>query len=288
MRTLAVLLRTIVVICAASVSLCAAAYHGVDVGQRDDFMPPEFTQVARGEYRAQFGNELMQVFTEGALVTGFKVIPLAPMTLAEAIAAHSPGAPANNLQLLLDFNRRPIGVADVPNRIAYFTHSTSPEAAVRVIGHYNEITDVQVLTTPLPNDEAQTLAAAAARSSARAVNRRPRTNGLYEQAEYLVEADSEIAQRQGKEAFDELALYKRACSATSTNCEQAGAAQKANVIQAASLFFKDVTQAERTYNANAGLLGNPPEELIEVQGMADSLLQQVRAALGPVQFESRP
>jgi hypothetical protein len=159
---------------------------------------------------------------------------------------------------------------------------------VRAVGHYNEITAVQLFTAPLPDQQAQDLITAAAHSSANAVNRRPRITGLYAQAEYLVEADSEIAQRQGQDALDELAIYKRVCSSRSTACEKAGPEHKANVIRSASTFFADVKQAERTYEANAALLGNPPEELTQVQEMADSLLQQTRATFGPVQFDTLP
>lgn len=287
MRLLALALWAAAVILASGVSLCAAAYHGIEVGQRDDFIPPQFEAVARGEYQAQFGNELMQVFTQGAEVTDFKVIPLAPMTLAEAIAAHSPGAVASDLRRLLDFNERPIGVIDVSHRIAYFTYSFSPETVVRAVGHYNYITEVQVSTVPLPIDDAENLAAAAARCSPYALNRRPRKNSLYAQAEYLVEADSEIARRYGQLAFEELAIYKRICSTGSSKCEPGGVAQRANVLRSASTFFNEVRQAERTYNANAELLINPPEEVAQLQEMAGSLLQQIQAALGPVQFDMR-
>ncbi len=289
MRPLAVVFRTAVIICTAVVSVSAAAYHGVEVGQRDDFMPPEFQAVGRGEYRAQFGNELMQVFTEGALVTSFKVVPLAPMTLAEAIAAHSRGATADDLQRLVDFNQRPIGIADVRDRIAYFTHSVVPEAAVRAVGHYNEMTEVQLFTVPLPGDQAQALVTAAAHASANAVNRRPQTSGLYAQAEYLVEADTEIAHQQGQDALAEFAAYKRICSnEKSKACDTAGPEHRANLIRSASTFFSDVKQAKLTFEANIALLENPPDELTQVQEMADSLLQQIRETLGPVKFETLP
>lgn len=285
MRPLASAVQTAILICTAAVSLCAAAYHGVEVGQRDDFIPPEYQPAGRGEYRAQFGNELMQVFTEGAQVTSFKVTPLAPMTLAEAIAAHSRGAVADDLRQMQDFNGRALGIADVRNRIAYFTQRARPEAAIRAVGHYNDMTEAQLFTTALLDQEAKDLAAAAERASANAVNRRPRLSGLYAQAEYLVEADSEIARRQGQDAFDQLAVYKRVCSKNAT-CEQTATPHRAEVIRAASLFFRDVRQAERTFNANSALLENPPDDLTQVLEMADSLAQQIRNTLGPVQFET--
>jgi hypothetical protein len=285
MRSLVrIVLGTFLILCLASMPLQAASYHGVHVGQRDDFIPPEFERVAMGEYRAQFDNELMQVFTEGALVTGFKVIPLAPMTLAEAIAAHSTGAVANDLQVILDFNRMPLGVADVAHRIVYFTYGFMPESIVRAVGYYSEQTEYMVLTAPLPDRYAADLAAAAARSTALALNRRPRIHGLYAQADYLVEEDTRTARKQGQQVLDQLAQYKRMCSGDKTTCGTEARRLADSIVSGAQTFFHDLHRAERTYNANAGLLYNPPEDLTLVQEMADKLTLQVREVIGPIQF----
>lgn len=264
----------------------AAEYHGVEVGQRADYLPPEFDEVARGEYRARFDNEMMQVFSSGALVQGFKVVPLAPMTLAEALAAHSPGAGTSDLRLLLNFNGVVLALADANSRIAYFTSSVQPESVVRAVGYYDGQTALTTFAAEVPARQAEDLIAAARRSAADAVNHRPQIGDPLRQASFVVNEATEASRAQAQIALTQLRRYKRLCTGTPA-CEARRRAQGFDVITAASRFLVNLMRAERAYQANASLMGERPSELTDLQALSDDLVQQVRSTVGPVQFSRR-
>lgn len=266
--------------------LCAAEYHGVQVGQRADYLPPEFNEVGRGEYDARFDNELLQVFSAGALVQGFKVVPLAPMTLAEALAAHSPGADSKDLRLLLNFNGVFLALADATNRIAYFVHSVQPQSIVRAIGYYNDQTALMIFAAPVPSSEAEELIAAARKSSATAVNNRPEITDPILQARFVVDQATDASRAEAQRTLVQLRRYRRLCNGTFA-CESKRREQAFEVVTAASRFLANLMRAERAFQANATLVGQRPSELTELQELSDELLQQVRSSLGPVQFSRR-
>ncbi|HYG98084.1 MAG TPA: hypothetical protein VD837_03065 [Terriglobales bacterium] len=264
----------------------AADYRGVEVGQRADYLPPEFDEVARGEYEARFDNELLQVFSSGALVQGFKVIPLAPMTLAEALAAHSPDLGTNDLRLLLNFNGVFLALGDARNRVAYFAQSVRPESIVRAIGYYNDQTAAMTFTAAVSSPEAEELIAAARASSANALNERPEITDPLRQASFVVTQATEASRTEAERALAQLRTYKRLCTGT-PECEARRREQGFEVVTAASRFLVYLMRAERAYQANANLIGEKPLELTELQQLSDDIVQQVRSSVGPVQFSRR-
>jgi hypothetical protein len=258
----------------------ASGYRGVEIGQRDDFLPPEFDQVLRGEYDAQFGKESIQAFVDGALVTGIKVVPLAPMTLAEALGGHSPGLNAGDLRLLLDLNGGLLGIVDVVRQIAYFVSSVAPESVVAYVGYYNQQTALMIFTRPLPSDKADELVTAASRSSAQALQRRPPVKGLAEQADYLVQQAIVEARRRAQDAARALRRLERACHGN-VACGQSRRDLVTSLINATSDFLRALQNADRMYLANANLLGNAqPPDLSDLQDFSDQLMQQIRTLVG--------
>lgn len=270
----------------ASWSLFAADYRGVEVGQRADYLPPEFDEVSRGTYEAQFGKEVMEVFSAGALVQAFRVIPLAPMTLAEALAAHSPSADENSLRVLVNFNGAFLALADANNRIAYFAQSIRPESIVRAIGYYNEQTATMTFSVPLNAADAADLISAARRSSGSAKDRRPEIRNPLQQASFLVNETVEASRVQAENAVRQLRAYSRSCTGTPA-CAALRRQRAAQVVTATARFLANLERAEDTYQANASLVGERPAALVELQELSDDIVHQVRSQVGPIQFSRR-
>lgn len=271
---------------AACLSASAADYRGVEVGQRADYLPPEFDEVSRGTYEARFGKELMQVFSAGALVQGFKVIPLAPMTLAEAIAAHSPAANEPDLRMLVNFNGVSLALADVNNRIAYFTQSVNPDSVVRAIGYYDDQTALTTFSAPLSSSDAAELIAAARRSSQTPKDERPEITSPLRQASYLVNEAVEASRLQAASAVRQLRAYKRLCTGTPA-CDALRQQRATQLVTATAHFLTNLMRAENTYQANANLVGERPSALIGLEELSDDLVHQVRSQVGPVLFSRR-
>jgi len=262
----------------------AGEYKGVEIGQRGDFLPPEFERVLVDQYDAQFGNELMQVFVRGALVTGMKVVPLAPMTLAEALAAHSKGASPNSLRLLFDFNGGLLGITDTANEIAYFVPAANPDAIVGAVGYYNNQTALMIFTAPMRTQEAEALVDAARKSSPDALNQRPQVKSADQQAEYLVEQATQPAVKQAQTVAKELKSLDQHCKGT-PECNSQRDALAADIVRETQRFLVAFRHAEHVYEPNAVLLGDmPPVDLMDLQDSADALLRQVQEAVGPVRF----
>jgi Pyruvate/2-oxoacid:ferredoxin oxidoreductase delta subunit len=259
----------------ACLSALAADYRGVEVGQRTDFLPPEFDEVARGTYEARFGKEVMQVFSAGALVQGFKVIPLAPMTLAEALAAHSPDADEYALRMLVNFNGVFLALADSPNHIAYFAQSVRADSIVRAIGYYDDQTALTTFAAPLNSDDAAELIAAARSSSRDAKDERPEITSPLSQASYLVDEAVEASRAQAENAVRELRAYSRLCTGT-PSCDALRRQRGAQVQTATARFLVNLMRAENAYQANANLVGERPSALIELQELSDDLVKKVR------------
>jgi hypothetical protein len=283
-RTGVLLVASLVLVAPA---LFAAEYRGVAIGQRDDFLPPEFEPVLRGQYEAGFNKEIVQVFVEGALVTGMKVLPRAPMNLAEGLARHSSGVNAGDLRLLLDFNGGLLGLADVTREIAYITYHVEPEAVIRDVRYYNDQTSVMIFTAPVPALEAEELIAASRQSSPDALEHRPTISSTAGQAKFLVEQATEAARLREQAVVEELNRYREICK-NAAACEQARATRAFSLISAVSSFLTELGEAERVYEANAELLGElSPLELDNLQEASESLVEQARAVLGDVQFARR-
>lgn len=264
----------------------AAEYHGVQVGQRADYLPPEFDEVVRGEYQARFGNELLQVFSAGGIVQGFKVVPLAPMTLAEAIASHSPQASSDDLRFLQNFNRDILALADASNRIAYFTESARPDSIVHAVGYYNDQTALMTFAAPVPARQANELVAAARRSSGNEIDRRPGITDPLLQASFIVDQATQVSRADAQRALLQLRHYTQLCTGTPT-CDTVKREQGFKVITAAARFLTNLMRAENAYQANANLIGERPAQLTQLQELSDDLIRQVRSTVGPVRFTRR-
>src|SRR5512146_1158054 len=107
-------------LCAATTAF-AQSYDGVRVGQRGDLLPPQFSETKTGELTAIFGNDRIQAYVNGALVTGFRVIPLVPLTLAEAVVRQGSAGNIPRMLTILDGYGESQGIADPISKIAYIT-----------------------------------------------------------------------------------------------------------------------------------------------------------------------
>lgn len=279
-------LLTLVVLNSA-LAMAAASYRGVEVGQRGDLLPPDFDEAATGLYEARFGNELVQVFVEGALVTGMKIVPQATQTLAEALATHSPGVQPSDLTQIQDWNGFTIAIADRPNRIAYFTRTVQADSIVTAVGYYSEQTALMLFTIPLPERTAVQLIAEAKRSRVDALQQRPAMPEPENQAAYLVDRLTEQARTQAQREARELSAYARLCTNTSA-CESMRRQRARILAQSTAQFLSALTLAERAYDANASWLGNmQPENLSDLVDLSDDLVRQIRAVLARVQSSTR-
>jgi hypothetical protein len=269
--------RIVALVLLAGSSLFAQSYRGVQVGQRGDLLPPEFSAVKRGEFTAQFGTERMQVYVNGALVTGFRVLPQIPLTLAEAVAKHNKSMTGGML-LLLDPDGNPEGLVDPVRRISYLVPSLSPDAIVSAVGYYNQNTSLLIWMDDADPAFLKTLAAAARSVSLRELDSRPPIGDLNARAKFVVNQAVKPAQTEAQQLTGMLDRLRQICSGTGTSeCEEARRTQLKPLMQAAEQFQAALNRAEQVYNANAELLDQiRPPELEKLRQLADQILPQVR------------
>lgn len=258
-------------------ALCAQSYRGVQVGQRDDFLPPEFSQTKRGEFNAQFSGERVQVFVNGALVTGFRVLPQIPLTLAEAVAKHGSIPNIDKMFVLLDPDGDPQGLVDPIKRISYVTRELGPDGIVNSIGYYDDNTALLIWTDDADPVLLQALADAAKNASLQDLNARPRLASLAEKAQFMMEQALKVTRDDLQTLTALLSRYQQSCSGGVTSeCQEAKRTQLQPLAQTAERFRFELKRADDIYATNAELFHNAmPSELARLHQSADRLLPQV-------------
>jgi len=274
--------RSIVSKCAAIVllacsALLAQSLHGVYVGQSSGVLPPEFSEVKRGQYDARFGTERMQVFVAGALVTGINVFPQIPLTLAEAIAKYGSIADIPHMLVLLDPDGDPQGLVDPLRRISYITSVLAPGAVIRSVGFYNENTALLNWTENAASVFLQALETAANNVSLQELTARPQIAKLNARAQYMLQEALKAARKNEAELEPLLSRYQASCAdAVSTECRQAKSTQAPALMQTADQFRFALKQANFIFSSNPDVFGqNMPPELARLNAIADPLLSQV-------------
>jgi hypothetical protein len=262
-------------------ALMAQSYRGVSVGQRSDYLPPEFSEVERGQYVAQFSNEQIVVSVNGALVTGFVVIPDIPITLAEAIAKYGVIADTTHMLLVLDFQGDPQGLVDPIKRISYITRSFGPDGIVNSVGYYNENAALLIWTNYANPALLQALAIAASNVSLQDINSRPHLASLAAKAKYMMDQALKSASEKAAELNAMLNTYQNSCAAVVSNeCQQAKQTQGPSLVRKADEFRFAVKQANSVYATNAEMFGETmPPDLRQLNTVADRLLPQVPVIL---------
>jgi hypothetical protein len=262
-------------------ALMAQSYRGLYVGQSGSLLPPEFNQVKRGEYVAQFSNERILVTVNGALVTGFVVTPDIPVTLAEAIAKYGVIADTPGMLVLLDPDGDPQGLVDPIQRISYLTRSFGPEGIVHSIGYYDENTALLIWTANADPALLKALATAAQHVSLQDLNSRPRLANVAARARYMMDQALKSAREKASELNVRLDTYQKSCAAVMSNeCQQAKRSQGPTLMQTANQFRFALKQANGVYATNAKMFGaQMPPELNQLNGLADRILPQVPVVL---------
>jgi chromosome segregation and condensation protein ScpB len=273
--------RCAVVILLTCSALMAQSYRGVYVGQRGDLLPPEFSQAKRGEYIAQFANERIVVTVNGALVTGFVVIPDVPITLAEAIAKYGVIADTTQMRLLLDLQGDPQGLVDPIKRISYITRSFGPDGIVNSVGYYDENTALLIWTDYADAALLQALATAAQNVSLQDLNSRPRLANVAARARYMMDQSLKSARERAGELNAMLSKYQQSCAqVVSDECQQARRTQGPSIVKTADQFRFALKQTNSVYATNAEMFGETmPPELRQLNQIADRLLPQVPVIL---------
>ncbi len=262
--------------------LHAQSYRGVQVGQRADLLPPEFSEVKNGEFDARFSSDAMQVFVNGALVTGFTVLPQIPLTLAEAVVKHGSAADVDKMFFLLDQDGDPQGLVDPIKRISYVTRALGPDGIVSSVGYYGENTALLIWTEEADPVVLASLATAAKNLSLQGVEARPRLASLAARAQYMMEEALKDARSDAQDFTALFNRYQQACAggAVTSECEAAKRTLGKPLMQAGERFRFAVKQAADMYNTNAEYFNNRvPPDLPRLQQLADSLLPQVPVVL---------
>lgn len=276
MRMPGALHRVAILLVLAGTSLSAQSYRGVQVGQRDDLLPLEFSQVKRGELDAQFGNERMQVFVNGALVTGFKVVPLAPLTLAEAVAKHGSIGNVSRMLTILDGYGEPLGFSDPVRRIAYLSASLSPDSVISSVTYYDTNASMLLWLGDVDPAVLTVLQTAARNVSLAEVNSRPRTGTPAAAARFLVDQAIKTAQNEAQQFSELIKGYAQLCSSTA-QCREQRTRHLEQMQEAARRFESRLTRAEVSYAANAQLFNYlRPAALDDLQHTLKDLTSQVR------------
>lgn len=267
-------LAVVALLLAFGVPACAQSspsYRDVQVGQQSGILRPEFDQVKWGEYDAQFGNERMQVFVNGALVTGFSVIPLVPMTVAEAVAKHGSIPDIPSMLLFLDPLGQAQGIVDPIRKIDYLTRSLDPDAIVSEVYYFDQNTGMLMWPAYAPPDFLQRLAEAANNVSLEAINARPQVNSLSGKAQFLVDQAVKEAEAQAKRTEDLLKHYAQSCG-SGANCE----IELGQLRQAASQLQAALNSAEHIYQVNV-YSPNRPKELDQLETLSVEIDAKLRA-----------
>ncbi len=270
------LLKAAVFLLLASSALLAQSYRGVFIGQRSDLLPPEFSEVKKGEFTAQFSDERLEIYVNGALVTGFNVIPLVPITLAEAVVKHGSVPNIPRMLSILDIDAAPQGIADPYRRISFMTDSLSPDSIVTSVGYYDTNASLLIwFGDPVPGT-LQSLALAAKDVSLQDLNARPRFATPRAAAQYMVSNAIKAAQNEWQSASDLVKIFAQSCSDT-PECKEGRRQKLAQIQQSADRFHSRLLRAEGVYAANARLLDNlRPPELDRTQQMWNELASRVR------------
>jgi hypothetical protein len=272
--------KCVVLILLASSPLLAQV-HGVYVGLNSSMIPPEFSQVSNTEYTAQFGIERIQVFVNGALVTGFNVIPLIPVTLAEAIAKY--GSVSNTLHMfeLLDLDGNPQGLVDPIKRVSYLTRDFGPEGIVSSIGFYDQNTALQIWTGYADPALLQALDTAVKKVSLENLTSRPRIAALDARARFMLQKSLKALPDAEAELEAQLRRYNASCAdPMSSACQQAKQTQGQDLIAATQRLQFGLKQANSIYSTNADLFGETmPPDLARLNASAENLLKQVPLVL---------
>ncbi len=273
------LLKAAAFLLMASSALFAQTYRGIFVGQRSDLLPAEYSEVKKGEFTAQFGNERMEVYVNGALVTGFNVIPLAPITLAEAIVKHGSVSNIPRMMSILDIDAAPQGIADPYRRISFMTDSLSPDSIVTSVGYYDTNASLLIWFGDTAPGTREALAIAARDVSLQEVNSRPRVGTPEAAARYMVAQALKAAQTDGQNAWELVKSYLQSCSDT-PKCQEVRRQKLAEIQRNADRFHTRLIRAEDIYQSNAALLNNTrPAELDRGQQMWNELVPKVRELL---------
>lgn len=269
-------LQLLALLLITSATLFAQSYRGVQVGQRGDLLPPQFSEVKRGEYRAEFGAERMDVYVNGALVTGFKVTPLVPITLAEAIAKHGSIPNISKMLTILDYYGESQGMADPIFKISYITSAISPDSVITSVGYYDTNASMLLWLGDASPGFLQVLDITARSVSLQDLNNRPRVTSPDAAAKYLVGQAAKAARIQGEDAWVLVKAYAQSCSNTPA-CLNERKTMLEEIRKAGDKFHAGLVRAEETYVANADLLGNiRPPELDRLQQMWKELVPKVR------------
>lgn len=257
----------------------AQSYDGVYVGQRGDFLPPQFSEVKTGEYAATFGNDRIEAYVNGALVTGFRVVPLVPLTLAEAVVRHGSVPNIPRMLTILDGYGGAQGIADPILRIAYITASPNPDSIIEYVGYYDTNAALLMWLGNPPAGFLDALQLAAKDVSLQEVNARARVGTPEAAAQYIVGQAIKAAQAQGQDAWALVKDYAQSCSNT-PECIESRRKQLEQIRRGGDKFHALLVRAEDTYEANAALLNNiRPAELDREEQMWKELVPKVREFL---------
>ncbi len=269
-----------IVVALATASLFGqSSYRGISVGQRGDFLPPQFSEVKTGEFAAQLGNDRIVAEVNGALVTDFRVIPLIPLTLAEAVARHGSIPNIPRMLTILDGYGESQGIADPILRIAYITSTLSPDSVISYVGYYGTPQALMTWLGNPPSGLLTVLELAAKNVSLQEVNERPRVGSPEAAAQYMVTQAIKAAQTQGQDAWALVKEYAQSCSNT-PECVEARRKQLDEIRRAGDKYHALLVRAEDSYEANAALLnGLRPAELDRQEQLWKELIPKVREFL---------
>lgn len=269
-------LAAVALLLALAVPVRAQSYRGVEMGQQDSRLPPQFDQVKWGEYDAQLGNDLMQVFVSGALVTGLRVTPRAPITLAEAVARHGSIPNIPSMLLLFDPLGQARGVVDPAQKIAYLTPSIDTDASVSEVDYFDQSTAVLLWLQSAPPGFLQELAEAANHVSVEALDARPQINSASGKAQFLANQATTEARARAKQAVELLKGYEQSCG-HAPNCKN----ELRQLQQATEQLQGAVNRAEHVYQAN--YVGSSRQALDELEELSNKIAAAVRALAQLVQ-----